>query len=201
MATLAQNTSMEINNKNRIIAGLIVITPSIVYELVVRDLFEHWFIPVLFVIGYICLAFICAVAFMQLTASFEWLYSKNSFLISLKPLYLFYKDPRNEKRNPSYKERAVHTIFGYLMYLLFFTNIYQLISLGKSNFSPENLNFVDAWYFSVVTSATVGYGDIHPTSALSKLVVTIQIVSTFLYVLSILSLLPSMLSKMNDNHE
>jgi len=47
----------------------------------------------------------------------------------------------------------------------------------------ENLSPVDAVYFSIVTMATVGYGDIHPESAIGKLLAIVLIiggVGTFL---------------------
>jgi hypothetical protein len=40
----------------------------------------------------------------------------------------------------------------------------------------ENLSLVDAIYFSIVTMATVGYGDIHPQSALGKILAIVLIV-------------------------
>ena len=51
----------------------------------------------------------------------------------------------------------------------------------------ENLSLVDAIYFSVVTMATVGYGDIHPTSDVGKILVLVLIVGgvgTFLGVVA-----------------
>jgi len=51
----------------------------------------------------------------------------------------------------------------------------------------ENLSFPDAVYFSVVTIATVGYGDIHPVTRAGKLLAIILIVTgvgTFLGVVA-----------------
>jgi predicted permease len=47
----------------------------------------------------------------------------------------------------------------------------------------ENLSFADAFYFCIVTMSTVGYGDVHPTSAASKVLAILIIflgVGTFL---------------------
>jgi len=43
--------------------------------------------------------------------------------------------------------------------------------------SVENLSYVDAFYFSIVTVATVGYGDIHPTTTLGKILAIALIVA------------------------
>jgi hypothetical protein len=51
----------------------------------------------------------------------------------------------------------------------------------------ENLSLVDSIYFSIVTMATVGYGDIHPQSAVGKILALILIiggVGTFLGVVA-----------------
>lgn len=51
----------------------------------------------------------------------------------------------------------------------------------------EHLSFVDAFYFSVVTVTTVGYGDIHPSTPMGKILATVLILSgvfTFTIVLT-----------------
>lgn len=59
-----------------------------------------------------------------------------------------------------------------------------LLSLGTIGFMfIENVSFTDAIYFSIVTMATVGYGDIHPQTEIGKilaLVIIIGGVGTFL---------------------
>lgn len=39
----------------------------------------------------------------------------------------------------------------------------------------ENWNWVDSYYFTIVTIATVGYGDLHPTTDIGKIGATIVI--------------------------
>lgn len=39
-----------------------------------------------------------------------------------------------------------------------------------------NLNLIDAIYFTIVTLGTVGYGDIHPTTSIGKVIISIFIV-------------------------
>lgn len=50
----------------------------------------------------------------------------------------------------------------------------------------ENMSLIDAVYFSIVTMATVGYGDIHPQTPIGKILTIIIIggVGTFLSVVA-----------------
>jgi voltage-gated potassium channel len=77
------------------------------------------------------------------------------------------------------------TRIRFKLYLVVFT---VLLFVGTIGFMfIENLSFVDSIYFSVVTMATVGYGDIHPQSAVGKILALILIVGgvgTFLGVVA-----------------
>jgi len=67
---------------------------------------------------------------------------------------------------------------------LYLTVFMALLMLGIVGFMIiENLSLVDAIYFSIVTMATVGYGDIHPQHVIGKLLAIVLIiggVGTFL---------------------
>jgi hypothetical protein len=63
------------------------------------------------------------------------------------------------------------------MFLLLFSAAYFLMSHADSaNFSVATLSRTDALYFTVTVFATVGFGDIVPTSQVARLVVTAQMV-------------------------
>jgi voltage-gated potassium channel len=71
------------------------------------------------------------------------------------------------------------------LYLAVFISLLSIGILGFMFF--EKLSLVDAIYFSIVTMATVGYGDIHPQSTLGKILALLLIiggVGTFLGVVA-----------------
>lgn len=63
------------------------------------------------------------------------------------------------------------------MFLLLFAAAYFLMShADNGNFNAATLSRTDALYFTVTVFATVGFGDIVPTSQVARLVVTAQMV-------------------------
>ena len=61
-------------------------------------------------------------------------------------------------------------------------------AIGTAGFMAiERLSFIDAFYFTIVTISTVGYGDIHPASTAGKLLCIVLIVigiGTFLSIIT-----------------
>lgn len=70
----------------------------------------------------------------------------------------------------------------------FFIVCFLIMAMGTFGFmATEGLSLADAFYFSIVTIATVGYGDIHPTSTIGKVLAIFLIiggVGTFLGVIA-----------------
>jgi hypothetical protein len=62
---------------------------------------------------------------------------------------------------------------------LIFAIWYRMISFWAPASFSRTLGILDSLYFSVVTSLTVGYGDIIPVSDLAKWLVIIQLILTF----------------------
>jgi hypothetical protein len=78
---------------------------------------------------------------------------------------------------------------------LFFPNSYSGINIPISKATttydrlttlPSLETFVNCIYFSVMTSATVGYGDIAPLTTLARAVTTMQVVISFVLVVVVL---------------
>jgi voltage-gated potassium channel len=84
-------------------------------------------------------------------------------------------------------------LLSYLFTVYAFGVAYIFLSaLDKAAFSTEStLSFVDGLYFSVVTAATVGYGDIAPRSTPAKIAVMLEIAVSLLYVVFLFSIASS----------
>lgn len=71
-------------------------------------------------------------------------------------------------------EAVVETV---LMFLCLFALLYASMSTTDPSAFTEPLSKVDALYFTTVTFATVGFGDITPVSQLARAVVTVQMIA------------------------
>jgi hypothetical protein len=86
------------------------------------------------------------------------------------------------------KLQFFQTVVILISYLFFGTGIILAANdilpvFGLSPFSQENLNFIDAFYFMVVTSLSIGYGDITPVSGFSRILI-ITILFGFIVIVS-----------------
>lgn len=100
--------------------------------------------------------------------------------------------------NPTTRSRLdllLTCLLSYAFTLYGFAVVYALITRDAGAFSTKRMDLVTSMYFSVVTAATVGYGDIVPKSPLAKTVVMIEIVSSFLYAVFIFSVVAGLLRR------
>jgi Ion channel len=135
--------------------------------------------------------------------AFLWMIAINYAYFALSRMYKLPPLPWLRSDGNSWSEtlfpsapvtRARCTAVGFLSYLLTAVN-FALIYYGLSNASHEafgsSLSLVSALYFSLVTIATVGYGDISPHSDWARAVVSIEIVLGVLFGVFLLSLFAS----------
>ncbi|MFM7176432.1 MAG: potassium channel family protein [Bacteroidota bacterium] len=83
----------------------------------------------------------------------------------------------------SYRRSMLLLFMDYFQIVLSFAVLYKT----GNHLNQPFVHWFDPIYFSVVTSATVGYGDFHPTTAFGKLLATSQIVIFFIVVMFILN--------------
>lgn len=78
---------------------------------------------------------------------------------------------------------------------------YGAIYYAMSSYNPHSfstpLSIIDSIYFSVITAATVGFGDISPTTALAKVVFVSEICTSFVFVIIVLQTVMIAWQKLN----
>jgi len=110
----------------------------------------------------------------------SWLYIINVYLLLETYLYIFYKIFVHEHNHHRTHKRS--------LLLLFFNFIEVIGSFGVVYAAGDFLNlpvanWIDALYFSFVTGATVGYGELYPVTSAGKQIVILQIISTMAFLI------------------
>ena len=88
------------------------------------------------------------------------------------------------------KKEIIKVILLQLTIILCFSLIYYNLGERHFNFDKNgyninninninNISYIDYFYFSTVTSASTGYGDIIPKTNISRIIVTLQIILTY----------------------
>lgn len=128
----------------------------------------------------ICLLSFCPLSKFSIIAACFSLFDLYSYLLGLLFLRYLYKAP------VSYGRSIILLGINYVESTVSFSLLY--LSLGGVLKNGATLSSaVDAVYFSVITSATVGYGDIAPGENLAKIVVMAQVCTSFVFVTTVLS--------------
>ncbi len=109
-----------------------------------------------------------------------WLYVINIYLLIETYVYIFHKIFLPEHNRGKTHNRS--------LILLFFNFTEVIASFGVIYAAGNYLNlpisnWIDALYFSLITGATIGYGDIYPVTSTGKLLVLLQIVSTLSFLI------------------
>ncbi len=113
------------------------------------------------------------------------------FEFKRKRLFNFLDLHRHEKKDTRTKSGFEVLLLAFLSYLFMvyaFGVVYTFIAnVYPSSFSSGSLTFIQGVYFSLVTSTTVGFGDITPATDLSRIVVMLQIIMSMAYVVMLFS--------------
>ncbi len=133
------------------------ITRKIIVEFYV--LLKTIFPVIILTNGWYSSPFICVLNIYLLVETYLYLFSK---------IFLEYQHFRS-----SNMRTLLLLVFNFVESGFTFAVIYM-----SGNYLNIPLHIIDAVYYSFVTSATIGYGDIHPITTIGKVIVTTQIFSS-----------------------
>lgn len=94
-----------------------------------------------------------------------------------------------ELRQAQQHLQPIHLLLAFELALLVFALIYYLMHIHDPGQFAGLDTRLDALYFSMVTTATVGYGDIHAVSQAARAVVTAQVAFNLVFVAGLVALL------------
>ncbi len=148
-------------------------------------------------VKYVCLTFFIGIFFLTLlvTRLTTWKGIPIIVLILSVGVFLFWVTKlfswaRKIRSNPFPKISSYATGFmsSYLLVILLFSVIYYAASKLGYEIKPVE-NFIDYFYFSVVTATTLGYGDIVPSGWLIKLISIIEVTFGVVFLTAILTVI------------
>ena len=110
----------------------------------------------------------------------RWLFIINIYLLIETYVYVFNKIFLPEHNiGINYNRSLILLFFNFVEVIGSFALIY-----ASGDYLNESVkNMIDALYFSLITGATVGYGDIHPISSDGRGIVMMQLVSTLSFLI------------------
>jgi hypothetical protein len=130
---------------------------------------------------------VAAVGGFVLGSFFIWLMTVIYACAALGHLYDL---PLLKRLFPATREFALSgAIISVVGCCLSFALVFLLLSLTASAFDGKPLSAMSAFYFSIITLATVGYGDIMPKSDLARGFVAAEVICSMLYQIFILSII------------
>ena len=97
----------------------------------------------------------------------------------------------------SYRRNILMLFFNYMEISFCFTVVYA----GLHLLGEKKLSVIDYVYFSIVTSTTIGYGDLHPAVPLGKVVVCIQAIVVVAFIVLFLNFFGSKVETMHYDEE
>ena len=97
----------------------------------------------------------------------------------------------------SYRRNILMLFLNYLEISFSFAVIYAGLNLLTST----NCSIIDYIYFSIVTSTTIGYGDIHPANDLGKIIVCVQALMVMAFIVLFLNFFSSKVETLKHDDE
>ena len=97
----------------------------------------------------------------------------------------------------SYRRNILMLFFNYLEISFNFAVIYA----GFNLLNGQNLSGVDYIYFSIVTSSTIGYGDLHPVTHLGKGIVCVHAIMVLSFVVLFINFFGSKVETLHNEEE
>ncbi len=97
----------------------------------------------------------------------------------------------------SYRRNILMLFLNYMEISLCFAVIYASLHL----LGPKPYSMIDYIYFSIVTSTTIGYGDMHPASHLGQLTVCVQAVMVVAFIVLFLNFFGSKVETLHNEEE
>lgn len=108
-----------------------------------------------------------------------FIYYLNIYLLSETYLYLFSKIFLAEHHtNSSNKRTLLLLIFNFVESAFAFAVIY----IAGNYLNAPLTDVIDAVYFSLITSATVGFGDLHPITKMGKCITIVQVLCSVSFI-------------------
>ncbi len=102
-------------------------------------------------------------------------------------------------RTPQHKVNIRGIVESGLILVLAFGASYYAMSVANPASFSRQLSILDSIYFSVITIATVGYGDIAPVAGYAKVFTIFEVLLGLLYILFIVSIFLSVFLKHQDH--
>ncbi|MEC5165380.1 hypothetical protein RCH18_001108 [Flavobacterium sp. PL11] len=91
------------------------------------------------------------------------------------PTLIFASDKFGKPR--SYKRSMLLLFFNYIEIAFEFATFYSVGNYLNKEFT----HWFDPIYFSIVTSSSIGYGDLYPVNPIGKFLVTTQFLTIFIF--------------------
>jgi len=110
----------------------------------------------------------------------SWLFILNIYLLVETYIYIFHKIFLPEHNSGKNHNRSIILLFFNFVEVI---GSYGVVYAAGHYLNEPIKNITEAVYFSLITGATVGYGDIYPVTQDGKLLVITQLISTLSFLI------------------